>query len=397
MAEDTLARAKDLFARHPLIDGHNDLPWAMRNLAGYDFAKADPCGSLPGLHTDVPRLRAGGVGGQFWSVYVPSDLPGDTAVTATLEQIDFVYQLLARSPGDFGLALSAKDVERVHAEGRIASLLGAEGGQSIACSMGALRALYALGVRYMTLTHNDNNPWADSATDDPGVGGLSGFGKAVVGEMNRIGMLVDLSHVAPTTMNDALDVTEAPVIFSHSSCREVVDHPRNVPDSVLDRTKQNGGVLMLTFVPFFVSKAAYEWSLHLAEFLEANGPPKGSPGRHEAQAPLIDQFTADNPAPVSTIDDVVAHIDHAREVMGVEHLGIGGDYDGVNVLPAGLEDVSGYPRVFAALLDRGWSEDDCAAIAGRNVLRVMREAEGVSDRLRKERPASVAKPEDFAD
>jgi len=387
--------ARELLSRHPLIDGHNDLPWAMRLLAGYDFARADPCVDLPGLHTDLPRLREGGVGAQFWSVFVPSNLPGDTAVTATLEQIDFVHQLLARLPNDLGLALSAADVERVFRGGRIASLLGAEGGQSIGCSLGALRALFALGVRYMTLTHNDNNPWADSATDVVGVGGLSAFGKEVVREMNRLGMLVDLSHVAPSTMADALDTSEAPVIFSHSSCRAVVDHPRNVPDAILERTKVNGGVCMITFVPYFVSKAVNEWWLEMRAHFESegsgeSGQPAGGGGLNDHLIRLAGEYRKTHPTPPTTIADVVVHIEHAREVMGIEHVGLGGDYDGVDILPDGLSDVSSYPRLIAALLDAGWSDEDCAALAGGNLLRVMRANEELADRLRRERPASVA-------
>jgi membrane dipeptidase len=392
----SLDQARELLGRSPLIDGHNDLPWAMRIHAGYDWDKADPGVGADRFHTDLPRLRAGGVGAQFWSVYVPSDLPGDTAVTATLEQIDFVHQMVGRLAGDLGLALSAADIERVFASGRIASLLGAEGGHSIACSMGALRAMHALGVRYMTLTHNDNNPWADSATDEPGVGGLNGFGRAVVGEMNRLGMLVDLSHVAESTMNAALDATEAPVIFSHSSCRELVGHPRNVPDPVLERLAGNGGLCMVTFVPVFVSEACYAWSLELKGRMDEVAPPKGDPDRLEVVRKVMAEFRETNPEPQASLDDVVTHVEHAREVAGVEHIGLGGDYDGLDRLPIGLEDVSGYPKLIAALLDRGWSEEDCRALMGGNLLRALRDAEEVADRLRRERSPSLAKLSDFA-
>ncbi|ALC22807.1 membrane dipeptidase [Streptomyces pristinaespiralis] len=254
-----LQRARELLAAHPVVDGHNDLPWALREHVRYDLDRLDIAADQQGrLHTDIPRLRAGGVGAQFWSVYVRSDMAGDTAVSATLEQIDVVDQLLERYPADLARALSAEDMEIARDEGRIASLMGAEGGHSINNSLATLRALYALGVRYMTLTHNDNIAWADSATDEPGVGGLSAFGHEVVREMNRLGMLVDLSHVAETTMRHALATSVAPVIFSHSSARAVCDHPRNVPDDVLALLAANGGVAMATFVPKFILPAAVE-------------------------------------------------------------------------------------------------------------------------------------------
>ena len=391
-----LDRARALLAESPLIDGHNDLPWAMRHLAAYDLDKVDPGRAVEKTQTDLPRMRAGGMGAQFWSVYVPSSLPGDTAVTATLEQIDFVHKLIAWLPDDLQLALTAEDVERAFAAGRIASLLGAEGGHSIACSMGALRSLFALGVRYMTLTHNDNNPWADAATDEPGVGGLSGFGKEVVREMNRLGMLIDLSHVAETTMNAALDTTDAPLIFSHSSCRALTDHPRNVADSVLTRLADNGGVCMVTFVPSFVSQANRAWSLELLAFIESKGLDRDDPGFAESRRKLAEEFKKLHPRPAATIDDVVTHIEHAREVAGIDHIGLGGDYDGTNELPDGLGDVSCYPALIAALLEKGWSDGDCTALTGRNVLRVMRDAEAVAGRLQKERAPSVARMQDFA-
>jgi membrane dipeptidase len=333
-------RASGLLSTTPLVDGHNDLPWALRKLQGADprmiAAGIDLTESQPRLHTDLARLRAGRVGGQFWSVYVPCELAGHAAVTAVLEQVEIVHALVARYP-ELELATTATAVEGAFAAGRVASLLGAEGGHCIAESLGVLRALYRLGVRYLTLTHNKNTPWADSATDEPSTGGLSDFGREVVTEMNRLGILVDLSHVAPSTMRDALDTTTAPVIFSHSSCRAVHDHPRNVPDDVLERLSGNGGVCMVTFVPSFVA---------------------GSSG--------------------ATVADVVRHVEHAREVAGIDHIGIGGDYDGVTEVPAGLEDVSRYPVLFQELLDRGWSEADCAKLAGRNVLRALRDAEAVA-------------------
>lgn len=392
----SLDRAREVLASSPLVDGHNDLPWAMRYLANYDLNKIDPGKPIEKTHTDLPRLRDGGVGAQFWSVYVPSSLPGDAAVTATLEQIDFVHKLIAWLPDDLQLAVTADDVDRAFASGRIASLLGAEGGHSIACSMGALRSLYALGVRYMTLTHNDNIPWADSATDEPGVGGLNGFGREVVHEMNRMGMLVDLSHVAPSTMNDALDSSEAPVIFSHSSSRALTDHPRNVPDYVLRLLRINGGVCMVTFVPSFISEDCRTWEVERKEFVTSKGLDPEAPDFREASRACAQEFAKANTRPSATIEDVVSHIEHVREVAGIEHVGLGGDYDGTDQLPEGLGDVSCYPALIAALLDRGWSERDCTALAGRNLLRAMREAESAAVQLQKKRTPSVARMEDFA-
>jgi membrane dipeptidase len=308
---------------------------------------------------------------QFWSVYVPCRLSGDAAVTAVVQQAELVHTLAAQYPSQLRIVGTAAEARAAFADGRIASMLGAEGGHSINSSLGVLRALYRLGVRYMTLTHNDNTPWADSATDEPAAGGLTDFGREVVREMNRIGMLVDLSHVAATTMRDALDVAEAPVIFSHSSCRAVADHPRNVPDDVLRRLPDNGGVCMVTFVPSFVSKAAVEWDHALKDAMTAAGL------RHSdltARKEFADTWDGP-PRPKAALSDVVAHVEHAREVAGVDHIGIGGDYDGVDELPAGLEDVSGYPNLFAALLDRGWTEEDCAKLAGENVLRALTDAE----------------------
>ena len=278
MPSDTAARVRDLLAEHPVVDGHNDLPWQARERAGYDWGRLDI--SRPGCptHTDLPRLRAGGVGAQFWSVFVPATLQGDAAVTATLEQVDAVHAMAARYAGELALATTRGDVERAWSHGRIACLIGAEGGHSIDSSLGALRMLHALGVRYLTLTHNDNVPWADSATDEPVLGGLSPFGQEVVREMNRLGMLVDLSHVSADTMHDALDVAQAPVLFSHSSARAVCDHPRNVPDDVLARLAGNGGLCMVTFVPKFVSPAVREWDLETRDAAAAGG--RRHPRRH---------------------------------------------------------------------------------------------------------------------
>jgi membrane dipeptidase len=362
-----------MLGRFPLIDGHNDLPWAIRNSFDKDPVKAGLTKRLPNTHTDIPRLVEGGIGGQFWSVYVPGTLGRDEAVTMVLEQIDIAHRMIAAYPDRFRLALTVGDVESAFADGKIASLLGAEGGHSIGGSLGVLRALYQLGVRYMTLTHNQNTGWADSATDEPDVGGLSDFGREVVREMQRLGMLVDLSHVAPTTMRHALETAEAPVIFSHSSARAVCDHPRNVPDDVLLRLKNNGGVCMVTFVPAFVSPQCAEWLQGLrAEAARLGGDPNDLSALFDVIQP---EYEKDNPEPEATLSQVADHIDHMREVAGLEHVGIGGDYDGTPSQPAGLRDVSRYPALFAELLRRGWSESDCAALAGGNLLRAFRDAE----------------------
>jgi membrane dipeptidase len=370
-------RARDMLGRFPLIDGHNDLPWALRERARQDGGGVSQVGfdldaPAGGLHTDLPRLAAGGVGAQFWSVYVPASLTGDGAVAAVLEQIDVARRMIACYPGSFGLALTADDVEHVFASGRVASLLGAEGGHAIAGSLGVLRMLYALGVRYMTLTHNANVGWADSATDEPQAGGLTGFGRDVVREMQRIGMLVDLSHVAVSTMHQALDVAQAPVIFSHSSARALCDAPRNVPDDVLTRLSANGGVCMVTFVPGFVSQECATWTAGL----KAEAARRGLDPRNLDQLFSIKaEWEQAHPRPGSTLAQVADHIEHVREVAGVEHVGLGGDFDGTDDVTAGLEDVSTYPALFAELLRRGWTEPDCAALAGGNLLRALRSAE----------------------
>ncbi len=392
MLDDTGGRIRTLLARHPVLDGHNDLPWEARERAGYDWERLDlAAGGLP-THTDLPRLRAGGVGAQFWSVFVPAELQGDAAVTATLEQVDAVHEMVARFPDDLALARTRAEVEQALATGRVASLMGAEGGHSIDSSLGVLRMLFALGVRYLTLTHNDNVPWADSATDTPVLGGLSAFGREVVREMNRLGMLVDLSHVSADTMRDALDVAEAPVVFSHSSARAVCDHPRNVPDDVLERLPANGGVCMVTFVPKFVSPAVRDWDLEAADAAAAEGISSSDFTAYTA-------FTAarrrTHPAPPATIEDVVAHCEHVREVAGIEHIGLGGDYDGVDVQPVGLEDVTGYPRLLTALAGRGWSDADLAALTSGNALRLLGEAEERAVAISAERGPGLARIEDL--
>ncbi len=389
---DGIAAARALLDRHPLIDGHNDLPWALREAGSLDPAKTDIAAPVEFTHTDLPRLRAGGVGAQFWSVYVPAELQGEAAVTATLEQIDLVRQLIARYPDALELALTSADVERITADGRLASLIGAEGGHSIASSMGALRSLFLLGVRYMTLTHNLNLPWADSATDTAAAGGLTEFGREVVREMQRLGMLVDLSHVAATTMSDALDVAEAPVIFSHSSARAICDHPRNVPDDILARLAGNGGVCMITFVPAFVSQACRDWERQLADELQRRGLDYRDVSTRRR---VRTEWLTDHPQPGATLEDVVAHAEHVREVAGIDHIGVGGDYDGVDRLPDGLEDVSRYPALIAALLDIGWSERDCGKLANGNLIRVLRDAETAAELIQARRPPSAARIEDL--
>jgi membrane dipeptidase len=376
---DLEARARDLLQRFPLIDGHNDLPWALRMRALRDGGalRFDLDRPVDGLHTDLPRLAAGRVGAQFWSVYVPSSLAGDPAtgngaVTAVLEQIDLARRMIASYPDALELALTADDVDRIFASGRVASLLGAEGGHAIAGSLGVLRMLYALGVRYLTLTHNANVGWADSATDEPQAGGLTDFGRDVVREMQRLGMLVDLSHVSAATMHDALDVAAAPVIFSHSSARALCDYPRNVPDDVLARLAGNGGVCMVTFVPGFVSPACAAWLTGL----KAEAARRGLDPRDLGQVfRLESDWARAHPRPQATLSQVADHVEHVRRVAGVAHVGLGGDFDGTTDVTVGLEDVSAYPALFAELLRRGWTEPDCAALAGGNLLRALRAAE----------------------
>jgi membrane dipeptidase len=386
------AAARALLGRFPLIDGHNDLPWALRQADSLDPAKTDIAASVDFTHTDLPRLAEGGVGAQFWSVYVPAELQGEAAVTTTLEQIDLVRGLIAQYPDALELALTADDVRRITAAGRLASLIGAEGGHSIAASMGALRSLYRLGVRYMTLTHNLNLPWADSATDTPAAGGLTAFGREVVREMQRLGMLVDLSHVAATTMSDAMDVAEGPVIFSHSSARAICDHPRNVPDAILDRLGGNGGLCMITFVPAFVSQACRDWALELTAEMERRGLDRHD---HSGREAVKQEWLVKHPQPAATLQDVVAHAEHVREVAGVNHIGVGGDYDGVDRLPEGLEDVSRYPALIAALLELGWSEQDCGKLAHGNLVRVLHDAEVAAGQIQAGRAPSVARIEDL--
>ena len=355
-----LDRARRLLKEVPVIDGHNDYPWEVRQKAGMDLNKLDIRQPQPTIMTDFARLASGGVGGQFWSVYVPSPPAGTdpaVSVTQTLEQIDIVHRMIARYPDRLVFATTAADIERAQKEGRIASLIGMEGGHSINSSLATLRMMHRLGARYMTLTHSLNVPWADSATDTPKLDGLSPFGEEVVHEMNRLGMLVDLSHTSPATMTDAIRMSTAPVIFSHSSARGVTDVPRNVPDEVLRLLPKNGGLVMVTFVPQFISKQVADYN-----------------ARDEA-------FRAANPAPRATLAQVANHIDHIRKVAGIDHVGLGGDFDGITTVVAGLEDVSTYPMLIAELLRRGYTDEDVKKIAGRNILRVMRGAEAVAGKV----------------
>jgi membrane dipeptidase len=378
-----LAEVRKLLRRVPLIDGHNDVPWMFRrrsnDLVAVDF-RGDTSRLKPAWATDIPRLRAGGVGAQFWSVYVPTRLPGPEAVQATVEQIDVVHRLCAQYHDTFELALSAADVERIHRQGKIASLIGMEGGHSINNSLAALRMMYQLGARYMTLTHTRNTDWADAAGDEAKHQGLTAFGEEVVLEMNRLGMLVDLSHVTDDTMRDALRVSEAPVVFSHSSVRAVCDHPRNVPDDVLRFTAANGGVVMVCFLPGYVTEPERE------EFLAWEVERERLRKLHLADDQSVERAMAEwrrtRPKFLrATLSDVADHVDHIRKVAGIDHIGIGSDFDGFSSLPPeGLEDVSKYPALLAELLRRGYRRNDIKKIAGQNVLRVMRQAERVAAR-----------------
>jgi membrane dipeptidase len=382
-----LERARALQKQTPLIDGHNDYPWAVREKAHGDLDRLDISRSQPELMTDIPRLRAGGVGGQFWSVYVPVELQGQSAVTATLEQIDVVQRMMKKYPDTFELALTADDVERIFREGKIASLIGMEGGHSIDNSLGALRMFYRLGARYMTLTHSKNTAWADSCSDVPASGGLSPFGEQVVHEMNWLGMMVDLSHTSPDTMADAIRVSDAPVIFSHSSARAINDVTRNVPDDILQLLPRNGGVVMVTFVPGFLSPKVAAWNKR--QTAEQDRLTAQFPNDAAAVKAGVDAWTQANPAPRATVSDAADHIDHIRQVAGIDHIGIGGDFDGITAVPAGLEDVSTYPNLAAELLRRGYTDGDVRKILGGNILRVMREVEKVAKKLQSERGPST--------
>ncbi len=379
-----MERALRVLRSTPLVDGHNDLPWAIResgtrprDVEAYDL-RIRAAG-----HTDLERLRQGRVGGQFWSVYVPGEAKDSGFARLQLEQIDIARRVIAKYPERLALALTAGDVRREFRRGRIGSVLGMEGGHVLENSLGALRAYYDLGARYMTLTHNVTLDWADAALDSARHGGLSAFGEEVVREMNRLGMLVDLSHASPATMSDALNVSEAPVIFSHSSARALADVPRNVPDSILRRLPANGGVVMVTFVPGFISQELVDYGRARRRF-----------GSDTATAEFR-QWSSANPRPRATLSQVADHIEHIRRVAGADHVGIGGDFDGISEVVLGLEDVSKYPALFAELARRGWSDADLRKLAGENVLRAFEAAEAVSRRVRSTRPASTKTIADF--
>jgi membrane dipeptidase len=385
--DQALEHARKLLESTPLIDGHNDLPWeiresktAPRDVAAYDLTVRSP------KHTDLGRLKEGRVGGQFWSIYIPGEIKDSGFARVQLEQFDIARRMIARYPRRFAPAYSADDIERSFKQGRIASLLGMEGGHALENSLGALRAYYALGARYLTLTHNVTLDWADAALDSARHNGLTEFGREVVREMNRLGMLVDLSHVSPATMSDALNTSEAPVIFSHSAARALTDHRRNVPDSILARLPQNGGLVMVTFVPAFVSSEVGAWESRLQEQVDGT---KASVADTAQQRRLIEEWKGTHPAPRATLGQVADHIEHVRKVAGIDHVGIGSDFDGIDTTPVGLEDVSKFPDLFAELIRRGWSDADLKKLAGQNLLRVFRAAEAVAARLQKERRPST--------
>jgi membrane dipeptidase len=398
-------RVAKILAKTPLIDGHNDLPWEIRErfkgrLSTFDL-KSDTS-KLPApdgeaaLMTDIPRLRAGMVGGQFWSVWVPVEISGAQAVETTVEQIDLVKRLAAKYPADLELALTAADVRRIHRAGRIAALIGIEGGHQIDNSLAVLRQMYDLGARYMTLTHVRNTAWADAATDTPAHHGLTAFGEEVVREMNRLGMLVDLSHVSPDTMRAALAVSSAPVMFSHSSARALVDHPRDVPDDVLALVAKNGGVVMVNFYPGYVSAARNQWDAdRAAEQARYNSPPYGGMyiGQPERAKAALAEWERAHPKPMTSLAQVADHIEHIRQVAGVDHVGLGSDFDGIPEGPRGLEGVDRFPALLIELMRRGWTDGDIAKVAGENVLRVMAACERVAAELRGERAPSEAQLE----
>ncbi len=382
-----LEHARKLLESTPLIDGHNDLPWeiresrtAPRDVAAYNLRTRAP------KHTDLQRLREGKVAAQFWSIYLPGDMQDSGYARVQLEQFDIARRMIRRYPDHLALALTAADIERNFKRGRIASLLGMEGGHAIENSLGALRSYYELGARYMTLTHNVTLDWADAALDTVRHRGLTDFGKEVVREMNRLGMLVDLSHVSPAVMSNALDIAESPVIFSHSSARALTDHPRNVPDSILARLPRNGGVVMVTFVPAFVSPEAAAWDRQAQRESERI---KAAVSDTAEQRRLMDEWKLAHPQPRATLAQVADHIEHVRKVAGVDHVGMGSDFDGIDTVPEGLEDVSKFPYLFAELIRRGWSDADLKKLAGENLLRALRSAEATAARLQKSRQPST--------
>jgi membrane dipeptidase len=384
------ARIDRILKATPLIDGHNDIAEQLREnygmkieglASGTDQLKPKP------LMTDMARLHQGRVGAQFWSVYIPSEVTGDAAIRETIEQIDIVKRMVKAYSGDLALAGTADDIVRIHKRGRVASLIGIEGGHQIGGNLAARRQFYELGARYMTLTHFKNNEWADSATDDPKYHGITDFGCTVVHEMNRLGMLVDLSHVSDDTMRAALQVSKAPVIFSHSSARALDDHNRNVPDDILKLTAANGGVVMVNFYPAYISDDFRKWNAEeAAEEARAKSLDNGRPEQRKA---AIEAWKAANPAPRVTVSEVADHVDHVAKIAGFDHVGIGGDLDGIEAAPEGLGTVSGYPLLFAELIRRGWSDANLAKLAGGNVLRVMRQAEAVATSMKNDPPSTA--------
>lgn len=383
-----LAHANALLAHTPLVDGHNDLPWEIRtdSLHPGDVAAYDLRGHVRGM-TDIPRMRAGHLGGQFWSIYVPGEVRDSGYARVQLEQFDIARRMIAAYPQDLAFVTTADGLERAWRQRKVGSVLGMEGGHVIENSLGALRVYYDLGARYLTLTHNVTLAWADAAADTAAHGGLTRFGEEVVREMNRLGMLVDLSHVSPATMSDALNVTAAPVIFSHSSARALTDHVRNVPDSILARMPRNGGVVMVTFVPGFTSRAIHDsLASYQAQVQALQAGVTDSAHRRE----IAREFRRTHQMPKATIADIADHIEHVRRVAGVDHVGLGGDFDGIDDTPVGLEDVSTYPALFAELIRRGWSDADLKKLAGQNILRAFRQAEQVAARLQRERAPSTA-------
>jgi membrane dipeptidase len=386
--EKDFERAREVLASSPLIDGHNDLPWAIREAKGapLDVAAYDLRKHTAGM-TDLARLKQGMVGAQFWSIYIPGEAKDSGYARIQLEQFDIAHRFIAMYPDELQLALSSKDIRDAFKHKKIASLLGMEGGHAIENSLGALRSYYALGARYMTLTHNVTLDWADAALDSARHDGLTPFGDEVIREMNRLGMMVDLAHVSPGVMSDALNVTEAPVIFSHSDSRALVDVARNVPDSILKRVPKNGGVVMVTFVPSFVSQAFLDHSKLQGE--AERQIRKRLAGDTAAIRKESDAWKAGNPAPVVTVSQVIDHIEHIRQIAGIDHIGIGGDFDGITDTVQGLDDVSKYPALFAELAHRGWSDDDMRKLAGQNVLRVFEQVEQVAARLQKTRQPST--------
>jgi membrane dipeptidase len=391
-----MARIDRILKRTPLVDGHNDLPEQLREnyamsveglASGSDKRQPNP------LMTDMARLHQGRVGGQFWSVYIPSEVTGDAAIRETIDQIDIVKRLVKAYPDDLALAGTADDVVRIHRLGKVASMIGVEGGHQIGGSLAALRQFYDLGARYMTFTHFRNNEFADSATDDPKFHGISDFGRAVVHEMNRLGMLVDLSHVSPDTMRDVLEVTKAPVIFSHSDARALSDHPRNVPDDILALLPANGGVVMVNFYTGHLSEPYRRWAAERA----AQGARLKSlfDGQPDVRSARLKEWEAANPAPAADIGLVADHIEHVVKIAGHDHVGLGGDLDGIGYedAPTGLNSVSGYPLVFAELIRRGWSDRDLAKLAGGNLLRAMRRSEAVAESMKSEPPSMASLPE----